>query len=85
MRLIETVLAQEGPNINSDGIVEWGVRTIIPILLLVLGIAIIASARKGRISDNANTVTNVVIGMAVIAGAAAIYGFAGQITNLIFG
>jgi hypothetical protein len=82
--LVAPVLAQEGPAINSDGIVEWGVRTIIPILLLIIGIAIIASARKGRISENANTVTNVVIGCAVIAGAAFIYGFAGQITNLIF-
>jgi len=78
------VVAQQGPNINSDGIVQWGVRTIIPILLLIIGIAIIASARKGSISENANTVTNVVIGCAVIAGAAFIYGFAGQITNLIF-
>lgn len=82
--VVAPVIAQEGPNINSDGIVEWGVRTIIPILLLIIGIAIIASARKGRISENANTVTNVVIGCAVIAGAAFIYGFAGQITNLIF-
>lgn len=82
--LVAPVIAQQGPNINSDGIVEWGVRTIIPILLLIIGIAIIASARKGRISENANTVTNVVVGCAVIAGAAFIYGFAGEITNLIF-
>lgn len=82
--LMAPVLAPDGPQINSNGIVEWGVKTIIPILLLIIGIAIIASARKGRISENANTVTNVVIGCAVIAGAAFIYGFAGQITNLIF-
>jgi hypothetical protein len=46
---------------------------------------IIASARRGRISDNANTVTNIVLGSGVIAGAALLYGFAGQLTNLVFG
>lgn len=78
-------LADSGPNINSSGVVEWGVKNIIPIVLLVIGIGIIASARKGRISDNANTVTNVVLGMGVIAGAALLYGFAGQLTDLVFG
>jgi hypothetical protein len=51
----------------------------------MIGIGIIASARKGRISDNANTLTNVVLGMGVIAGAAVLYGFAGQLTDLVFG
>lgn len=81
--LSATVLAS--PNINSDGIVEWGVKNLIPILLLVIGIAIIASARKGKISDNANTITNVVLGCAVIAGAGVLYAFAGQLTRLVFG
>ena len=78
-------LAGDGPNINSSGVVEWGVKNIIPIVLLVIGIGIIASARKGRISDNANTLTNVILGMGVIAGAALLYGFAGQLTDLVFG
>ena len=77
--------ADSGPNINSSGVVEWGVKNVIPIVLLVIGIGIIASARKGRISDNANTLTNVVLGMGVIAGAAVLYGFAGQLTDLVFG
>jgi uncharacterized membrane protein (Fun14 family) len=77
--------AGDGPNVNSSGVVEWGVKNVIPIVLLVIGIGIIASARKGRISDNANTLTNVVLGMGVIAGAAVLYGFAGQLTDLVFG
>ncbi len=72
-------------SLNSNGVVEWGVKNIIPLVLLVIGIGIIASARKGRISDNANTLTNVMLGMGVIAGAAVLYGFAGQLTNLVFG
>lgn len=74
-----------GPTVNSNGIVEWAVKSIIPIVLLVIGIGIIASARRGRISDNANTITNVVLGMGVIAGAGVLYIFAGDLTNLVFG
>jgi hypothetical protein len=71
-------------DINSDGIVEWGVRNLIPIILLFIGIAIIASARKGKLSDNASTITNVLLGLCVIAGAAVLYGFAGELTELVF-
>lgn len=71
-------------DVNSNGIVEWGVKNVIPILLLVIGVGVIASARKGRISENANTVTNVVLGMCVITGAAVLYGFAAQITSVVF-
>ncbi len=79
------VAAEDGPALNTSGVVEWGVKNVIPIILLVIGISIIASARKGRLSDNANTLTNVMLGCGVIAGAAVLYGFAGGLTNLIFG
>ena len=77
-------LIEAAPNINSDGIVQWGVQNIVPILLLVVGIGIIASARKGRMSENAMTITNVMLGCAVIAGAALFYGFADNIANFVF-
>ena len=79
------VLAAAGPTVNTNGVVEWGVKNVIPIILLVIGISIIASARKGRMSENANTLTNVVLGSAVIGGAALLYGFASQLTTLFFG
>jgi hypothetical protein len=72
------------PDVNTDGIVEWGVRNIIPILLLVVGIGIIANARKGRMSENAGTISNVLLGCVVIAGAAFFYAFAGDIANFVF-
>ena len=78
-------LAAAGPALNTNGVIEWGVKNIIPIILLIIGISIIASARKGRLSDNASTLTNVMLGMGVIAGAAILYGFAGQLTDLVFG
>lgn len=80
--IIHAVNAQ--PTVNSDGIVEWGVRNIIPIVLLFIGIGIIASARKGQMSQNAMTVTNVLLGCAIIAGAAFFYGFADNIAAFVF-
>lgn len=77
--------SNNGPSLNSNGVVEWGIKNILPLILLMIGIGIIASARKGRISDNANTLTNVVLGMGVIAGAAVLYTFASGLTNLVFG
>jgi hypothetical protein len=76
--------AGSGVDINSDGIVAWGVRNIIPIILLVVGIGIIASARKGQMSQNALTITNVMLGLVVIAGAALFYGFADNIASFVF-
>ena len=82
MSLFVSVLA--APEFNSDGIVEWGVRNIIPIVLLFIGIGIIASARKGQMSQNAVTVSNVLLGCIVIAGAALFYGFADNIATFVF-
>ncbi|WP_148573454.1 hypothetical protein [Nocardioides caldifontis] len=73
-----------GPDINSDGIVEWGVQNLVPIILLVVGLAIIAGARKGQMSQNALTLTNVLLGCVVIAGAAMFYGFGDDIASFVF-
>lgn len=79
------VRAAAGPSVNTNGVVEWGVKNVIPLILLVIGISIIASARKGRMSENANTLTNVVIGSAVIGSAALLFAFATSLSNLFFG
>jgi hypothetical protein len=79
------VNAATGPTVNTNGVVEWGVKNIIPLILLVIGISIIASARKGRMAENANTLTNVVVGSAVIGGAALVFAFATQLVELFLG
>ena len=84
---MSSILAQAitaAPDINSDGIVEWGVKNIIPIVLLFIGLAIIAGARKGQMSQNAMTITNVMLGCMVIGGAALFYGFADNIADFVF-
>lgn len=87
MSVVETAvrLASSGPTVHSSDVVTWSVRNIIPLILMVIGITIIAGARKGRMSENANTLTNVMVGSAVIGGAALFYAFANQLTQLFFG
>jgi hypothetical protein len=82
--VINEIVLAAGPDINSQGIVAWAVRNIIPVILLVVGIGIIASARKGQMSQNAMTITNVMLGLVVIAGAAFFYSFAGSIASFVF-
>lgn len=82
--LVAASVAAAAPQLNSDGIVQWGVKNIIPIILLFVGIGIIASARKGQMSQNALTVTNILLGCIVIAGAALFYGFADNIASFVF-
>ena len=81
---VTATVVTAAPDINSDGIVEWGVKNIIPIVLLVIGIAIIAGARKGQMSQNAMTITNVLLGCVVIAGAGLFFGFADNIADFVF-
>lgn len=84
MRKIAGVIVSAAPDINSDGIVAWGVKNIIPVVLLFIGIGIIAGARKGQMSQNAMTITNVMLGFVVIAGAAFFYTFADHIATFVF-
>ena len=84
MTAVVLAASTKEPTLNSSGLVEWVVRAVIPLVLLGVGLGIIASARRGKLSDNANTLTNVFIGLAVIAGAGLLFGFAQQITDLMF-
>ena len=84
MTKLSTFIVVQEPQFNSDGVVAWGVKNIIPIVMLFIGIGIIASARKGQMSQNAMTITNVMLGCVVIAGAALFYGFAGNIADFVF-
>jgi predicted branched-subunit amino acid permease len=82
--VVAQLVTAAGPDINSDGVVAWGVKNIIPIVLLVIGVAIIAGARKGQMSQNAMTITNVMLGCVVIAGAGLFFGFADNIATFVF-
>ncbi len=77
--------AGSGPTINTTGVVAWVVKYIIPFLFLFIGVYIIANSRRGRFSDNMSTITNAIIGLIVIAGAALLFTFATQFATFVFG
>ena len=83
LELVQLVV-MAAPEFNSDGVVQWGVRNLIPIVLLFVGIGMIAAARRGQISENAMTITNILLGCVLIAGAALVYGFADGIAAFVF-
>lgn len=68
---------------GTSNLVGWGLKEILPVILLVIGIGIIARSRSGRLSENAATVSNVVLGVVVITSAGAIMAFAGQLSDLL--
>lgn len=82
--MISHVVVMAEPGFNSEGLVSWGVKNVIPIILLVVGVAIIAGARKGQMSQNALTITNVMLGCMLIAGGGLIYAFADSIATFAF-
>ena len=84
MRHAASLLVVLEPKFNSDGLVQWGVKNVVPLVMLFIGIGIIAGARKGQMSQNALTITNVLLGCMLIAGAALFYGFAGAIADFVF-
>lgn len=72
-------------DLNTAGITAWALKTIIPILLLIVGIGIIAGAKKGRYSETLSTVALVIIGLLVIVGAGLLVAFAETLAGLTFG
>jgi exosortase/archaeosortase len=84
MSAMSLVVLAGDPGINSQGVVQWAVRNIVPLVMLVIGLGIIAGARKGQMSQNAMTITNVLLGCAVIGGAALFYGFGDNIARFVF-
>lgn len=74
-----------GGGINTNGITNWIARNIVPIILCVIGVMIMASAKRGRISEGANTLTIVLLGLLPIVAAGAFIAFGNDIANVIFG
>lgn len=81
---IAAAKAPSGPNFNTNGIIAWVVQAILPILLLVLGVRFISGAKKGRMSDTANTTAHVIVGLIFIFGGAALVVFGQGLVKLIF-
>lgn len=70
--------------INTNGITDFIAKNIVPIILCIVGVLIMASAKKGRISEGANTLTICLIGAIPIVAGAAFMAFGNNIANVIF-
>jgi hypothetical protein len=73
------------PIINTTGIVEAITKFVVPILLAVLGVIFISRAGKGEMSKVMTSSAIAIIGLAFIAGSAALFLFGERLVQLIFG
>ncbi len=74
-----------GPAINTPGVRDFLITKIVPILLAVLGVIFISRAGKGEMSRVLTSSAIAMIGLAFIAGAAALLVFGRSLVDLIFG
>jgi hypothetical protein len=73
------------PAINTDGIINFIITKIVPILLAVIGIIFISRAGKGEMSRVLTSSAIVFIGIAFIAGGLTMFAFSRALVNLILG
>lgn len=76
--------APAGSTLNTQGIVAFLVSKIIPIILAGIGVLLLLSARKQKMSDVFETVMKVVIAFVVIGSGTVLYKFGGSLVGVIF-
>lgn len=83
---VVTYLAAEGPTINTQGVITWTLRVIIPLIVLFIVIKMIASASKAnQTAQNTTTVVNVFLGLFLLAAVGFLAAFAKDLVALVFG
>ena len=85
MGRLTALLAEAAPTVDTTPLINWTIKTIVPVILLGLGVLVISGARKGKLSDNAATVVNIMIGAAIITGAGLFFAFSKSITAMLTG
>ena len=71
--------------VNTDKVLGFFVKNIVPILLAALGVIFIGRAGKGEMSKVLTSSAIAIVGLAFIAGAGAFFFFGEYLVNLIFG
>lgn len=69
-------------DVNTPGIKSWLLTNIVPLIMAVIGLGILASARKGRLSEVLSTATIVLVGLFFIVGAGAMVAFGQTLSEL---
>jgi small-conductance mechanosensitive channel len=88
-RLADAIALAPSPNptpktINTDGILNFFIEKIVPILLAVLGVIFIGRASKGEVSRVLTSSAIAIIGLAFVAGAASLFFFGDSLVKLLF-
>lgn len=77
-------LAMYAAEINTQGIIDFFLSKIAPILLAILGIIFIARANKGEVSRVLTSSTIAIVGLAFIAGAVTLVLVGSSLVNVLF-
>ena len=82
-------VAEEAPaespgGINTDGIVGFITTKIAPILIAAIGVIFLSRAHKGEMSKVLTSSAIVIIGIAFIVGAGALFLFGESLIDLVF-
>lgn len=79
----DMVPAKKG-ELNTDGLVKWVVKYIVPIVVAAIGVGILTRSSKGETGKNVITVGNMLVGIMVIAGGALLFAFGSNLVNVLF-
>lgn len=84
MRDIPYLIAMHAEEINTEGIIQFFLSKIAPILLAILGIIFIARANKGEVSKVLTSSTIAIVGIAFIAGAITLVFVGSSLVDILF-
>jgi hypothetical protein len=74
------------PAVSPDEVSAWAGDHRVLLIASAVGVVIVlAVLSSGRLGVGGRPVVNVLLGLAVIAGAAALYGYSGSVSGLLFG
>ncbi|MEN3356110.1 MAG: hypothetical protein V7637_92 [Mycobacteriales bacterium] len=78
------VLAAE-PTINTQGLVAWIVKYIVPLIFAFVAVIIMSRAHQGRTRENAVVAVNLFLGVLLLASGGALFVFGQGLVDLILG
>lgn len=78
-----TMVVVAQPTINTQGIIGWFLRVIVPLIALFIVAGILMGAKRGQYREEANKIVIFIIGIAFLVGIGAIVAFSQGIAGWI--
>lgn len=69
---------------DTEALIAWALKTIAPLILLVIGLMILAGARAGGFAKNMVTVANVLLALVILGGGASLIAFGDELAAIAF-